>query len=314
MKPNTITRFGELIDPTKCRVESFPGLVAVFGGKLSDDVAKLHCSKRNVFIKWLERNQHQLVTQLVIPENYQDWNGLGKYDDLLAFEQDLGHLTDAVIVFLEGPGSFAELGAFSQIDSLASKLVVVIASEHHQNDSFISLGPVRQLRERFDFSVCTLPSTKPEELEADIGLIFEKLKGKQTRKNLTEAFQAHNSQHQVLAALDLVDLFLAVTREELEVMLKGLGVDIGRNRIHQLLFLLEKVRLITRTNYGDQSFYLPSKPGKFALINYSSTTREKPFDRARWRTEVIQEIAAQGPRRRVCETNFGKERFQSWTS
>lgn len=178
MKPSTLTRFGDLIDPTKCRVESFPGLVAVFGGDLSDDVSKLHCSKRNVFLKWLNRNEHELLPQLVIPENYRAWDGLGKYTDLLAFEQDLGYLTDAVIVFLEGPGSFAELGAFSQITTLASKLIVVIASEHHQDDSFISLGPIRQLQEKYTNSICVIPSTKTEELEADLPLILERLAGK----------------------------------------------------------------------------------------------------------------------------------------
>lgn len=312
MKPTTLTRFRDLIDPTKCRVDSFPGLVAVFGGDISDDASKLNCSKRNVFLKWLQRNDHELLPQLVIPENYGDWNGLGKYKDLLAFERDLGHLTDAVIVFLDGPGSFAELGAFSQIETLASKLIVVIASEHHQDDSFISLGPVRQLQSKDKNSVCPIPSTRNEELEADIPLILKKLDAKKTRKNSTEAFQPRNEQHQVLVTLDLVDLFLALTREELEETLNALGVAIDRNRLHQLLFLLEKVRLIKRVDYGDQRFYLPSKAGDYVLLNYSS--KAEPFDRTRWRIDVLHEIASQGPRKRVCEVHFGQERFKQWTS
>lgn len=252
---------------------------------------------------------------LVVPENYQDWKGLGKYKDLLAFEKDLGYLTDAVVVFLEGPGSFAELGAFSQIPSLASKLLVVIASEHHKDDSFISLGPVRSLVEQYgNESICVIPSAKNEDLEPDIALLTDRLTVKQLRTKKTEAFRANNEDHQIFAALDLIDLFMAVTREELEEALIHLGIHIDRTRVQQLLFLLEKVGLIVRVAYGDQSFYLPEVSGKHVLLNYSSSSKTSPFDRLRWRTVAIQDIAKQGPRRRVCETHFGKERFQSWTS
>lgn len=315
MKQLSLTRFEELIDPAKCRVDSFPGLVAVFGGIISDDSNKLLGSKRNVFIQWIKRTSNSLGSLLVVPENYQDWKGLGKYRDLLAFEKDLGYLTDAVVVFLEGPGSFAELGAFSQIPSLASKLLVVIASEHHKDDSFISLGPIRSLVEKYGKeSICVLPSAKNEDLEPDINLLIERLTAKQQQTKKTEAFRAEKEDHQVFAALDLIDLFLALTREELEEALMHLGIRIDRTRVQQLLFLLEKVGLINRVAYGDQSFYLPKVAGKHVLLNYSSSSKTAPFDRLRWRTMAIQDISKQGPRRRVCETHFGKERFQSWTS
>lgn len=312
MKASALTRFAELIDPTKCRVESFPGLVAVFGGEISDDASKRHCSKRNVFLRWIKDHKNDLVPTLVVPENYRAWDGLGKYPDLLAFEQDLGYLTDAVIVFLEGPGSFAELGAFSQIDSLASKLIVVIASEHHQDDSFISLGPVRQLQKQQSNAVCVIPSQKAEELEKDIPLVLEKLENKKKRKRNSEALLPSSEQHRTLAILDLIDLFLASTREEIGNALKALDIEVTSNRLHQLLFLLDKVGLIKKIGYGDQNFYLPTKVGDQVLINYNS--KSEPFDRTRWRTEVIHEIAAQGPRRRVCEIHFGQERFKQWTS
>lgn len=315
MKIRALDHFGQFIDPTKCRVDSFPGLVAVFGGLLSDDREKRHLSKRNVFIQFLKGTSSPLLDRLVVPENYKDWNGLGKYKDLLAFERDLGYLTDAVVVFLEGPGSFAELGAFSQIDSLASKLVVVIASEHHQDDSFISLGPVRQIYDRFPHSVCSIPSARVEDFESDIQLVIEKINNKQNRKDSSTTFLSNSEEHRILAAIDLIDLFLALTREELEQTLKALGINVDRNRVHQLLFLLEKVKLVRRIAYGDQTFYLPTHVGKYVLLDYSSSVPKQRFDRTRWRTEVIREINdLGGPKRRVCETHFGKERFHSWIS
>jgi hypothetical protein len=281
MKTKTLDLFGQFIDPAKCRVDSFPGLIAVFGGLISDDKEQLNTSKRNIFIQWLKQNRKRLVESLVVPENYKDWNGLGKYKDLLAFERDLGYLTDAVIVFLEGPGSFAELGAFSQIDSLASKLIVVIASEHHQDDSFISLGPIRQLHDRFENSVCRIPSAKEEDSEPDIQLVMDMLAKKQVRKGGSIAFDSESEEHKIIAVIDLIDLFLAITREELAQTLKALSVNLDRTRIHQLLFLLEKVKLITRKAYGDQNFYLPTNIGKYHLLDYSSSSSSQRFDRSR---------------------------------
>lgn len=68
-----------------------------------------------------------------------------KYD-LLTLENILAKSVNAVVVCLESPGSFAELGAFSNHDELKKKLIVYADAQYKNDDSFINLGPIKHLK------------------------------------------------------------------------------------------------------------------------------------------------------------------------
>ena len=62
--------------------------------------------------------------------------------DLLTFEDFLAEVSDTIILFVESPGSFCELGAFSYAEKLFSdKLIIVIDEKHKNEKSFIITGP-----------------------------------------------------------------------------------------------------------------------------------------------------------------------------
>lgn len=65
--------------------------------------------------------------------------------DLLTLENILANSVHCVVILLQSPGTFAELGAFSNHAGLCNKLVVVIDNEYRGKRSFISLGPIRYL-------------------------------------------------------------------------------------------------------------------------------------------------------------------------
>lgn len=61
----------------------------------------------------------------------------------MTFEEFLAEVSDAIILFVESPGSFCELGAFAYADSLFSDKMIVVLDEAYRNSrSFISTGPV----------------------------------------------------------------------------------------------------------------------------------------------------------------------------
>lgn len=68
--------------------------------------------------------------------------------DLLTFEEFLAEVSDSIIIFVESPGSFCELGAFSYAEKLFSeKMIIVIDNKYKGNKSFIMTGPVAKARE-----------------------------------------------------------------------------------------------------------------------------------------------------------------------
>ena len=84
--------------------------------------------------------------------------------DLLTLENLLASSVSAVTILLHSPGTFTELGAFSNHDLLKEKLVVVIDPKYMKSQSFINTGPIRHLRKETSSQVLFL---KMDELNLD---------------------------------------------------------------------------------------------------------------------------------------------------
>ncbi len=68
--------------------------------------------------------------------------------DLLTLENLLAESVSAVVILLQSPGTFAELGAFSNHQGLKDRLLVVIDPRFQKSQSFINTGPVRHLQKQ----------------------------------------------------------------------------------------------------------------------------------------------------------------------
>ncbi len=68
--------------------------------------------------------------------------------DLLTLENLLAESVSAVVILLQSPGTFAELGAFSNHVRLRDRLLVVIDPHYQKSQSFIHTGPVRHLQKQ----------------------------------------------------------------------------------------------------------------------------------------------------------------------
>ena len=66
--------------------------------------------------------------------------------DLLTLENLLAESVHAVVILVQSPGTFTELGAFSNHAKLKNKLILVIDPRYKKSQSFVMTGPVRYLR------------------------------------------------------------------------------------------------------------------------------------------------------------------------
>lgn len=292
MTLRTIEMFLATVDPQKATVVSFPEFVAIFGGSLRSKNSRAQPkSQRDFFLDWILKNRGDLKDLLLLPEHYEDWKDFNTYSDLLLFEKDLGYLTSAVLVFLEGAGAIAELGAFSQIESLSERLVIVVADDLYPKKSFISAGPIRSVVEtkKYPHSLCVLPAGKPAELVKHIAIIIETLDRKRALRGGTKSFDKTDPQHEILLILDLVNLFLAPTITELQLLASNFGKDLKRERLHQILFLLKKTSLISSTTYGDVEYYRPHRFQR-NYLDYSSKPATPNFNRERTKAITLEEL------------------------
>lgn len=298
-----IDTFIETVDPNKATVVSFPEFITIFGSKISLKKRPTKPkSKRDAFYWWVLDHHAGLKDLLIFPESYNDWSDFATYTDLLLFERDLGHLTGAVLIFLESAGSIAELGAFSQIDSLSERLIVVVTQNNHPARSFISLGPIRSIEEtkKHPHSICVIPDVKPHALTAHIPVIFETLEKKRKRDDAVQTFNKSNPQHEILLLLDLINLFLVIQKTELQQLAQHFGIEMKLARLAQILFLLEKTQLIYCQHYGNNQYYVPRNFKKIYL-DYTSNSSSPPFKRDKTKTLIWTEIQKDSYRKNVYE-------------
>lgn len=78
--------------------------------------------------------------------------GHKKYD-LLSLENLLANSVNTVIIPLQSPGTFTELGAFANHRELQNKLTVVIDPKHRRSQGFINTGPIRYLKTKTDSQI-----------------------------------------------------------------------------------------------------------------------------------------------------------------
>ena len=78
----------------------------------------------------IHRYMEKLLPDINVVLSEQLWeDGFDSKIDLLTFEEFLAEVSDAIILFVESPGSFCELGAFAYADSLFSDKMIVVLDD-----------------------------------------------------------------------------------------------------------------------------------------------------------------------------------------
>ena len=76
-------------------------------------------------------------------------NSEGKNGNLLEIEKALSSFADKIIIVLESPSSFTELGVFSY-GALRKKIIVINDSQFRNSESFVTKGPLEAIEDAAD--------------------------------------------------------------------------------------------------------------------------------------------------------------------
>lgn len=265
-----------LISIEKSTINLTPPIVFLFGGKIYDPQDKQK-SVRSILYNHIVTNHNYLTDTLVIPEDFKDWLNDSNYPDLLTFESDLAETSSLVIITLESPGAIAELGSFSVHKELKKKIMLIICEKHHNQNSFIVLGPVRQLINKnvlaYPYNYQSLEGT----LNNFISDIVNNINTYLANMNKTESFNIKNNGHIALLIYELTTIFHALKLNEIQKYLQILSINRSQKEVKRLLFLLQKLDFIKKSRYGNNEFFLPLK--KDQRLNLSSKDKKKLFDR-----------------------------------
>lgn len=205
-------------------------------------------------------------------EDVKDWNSYSAYEDLIEFEKDIAHLCKAIVLFVESPGSIAELGSFAVIPEITEKLIVFVHTDYSSASSFVSLGPLKHINDaradRIHYITWRNKETSINGEALDV-LDSETFKdwGEyvcseidsfiKSKHQVDHTQDKYNRTKEALFIHDVIHLFKAVDFEEIRTYFKLISHEVNKSQIKRSLFCLEKLQLIRPINRGAKTYYLP---------------------------------------------------------
>lgn len=285
--------FVDELDVTKLHVQAPTEIVFLCGGPYVE-LDKIHevpiQSMRDAFRRVIS---HPSLgsRDLVLAEDFTKSSVFSAhYADILEFESDLAQITELIILFCESAGSFTELGSFATVEEIAKRLLVVIRDLYVEANSFITLGPITNLRNKHDHSVYVIEdevvgikdnSHENMNLKAFRDALNLPLKLRFEKDREPTTFNAERAGHIIKLAVGLIQEYGALKFNEISETLKLFKVDITDERLRAFLLCARTVGWITSREKGFDEFYVALDGDDAATFTLTENAKHKNRRRRR---------------------------------
>lgn len=189
--------------------------------------------------------------------------------DIADFEEIIAAISHAIVLFPEGPGSFAETGYFAAKAALAGKSLLVLDSDRQSQDSFISMGPAKIIGENSKFNpVMYLKYSDPNFHDIKNRLMRHKVS--KHRKTLALSDFKYLSNYELLSLIHKICAILSIcTIEDIEFFLRSIfSSQISSPLTRKLTSILVGAKYLVRIGeYGhvhvstEKSSFLKTRDG-----------------------------------------------------
>jgi hypothetical protein len=293
---DALNRFVRSAAIPECRIISTPNLVFLCGGPTAAVGPEI--SARDHFHRYLIAKEPTIERRVKLAETLNSWFDHDTFGDLLELEEYLADISDLIVIFVESPGSIAELGAFAGSESLRPRTLAVLNSLYSTERSFILDGPVRRLGGQeggmvhfYLWNADDLEDPENEiafyDLDRDLCKVLrdrEQSATKERKINLA----SHG--HVMLLIADLVDMIGITSPREIIECLAQWNHIIDLKQLRKYLSLLEHLLLVKRVPNSNQLYYLSRRSYNF--IKWASIG-----DRDRVKASIRDSLAKSDERR-----------------
>ncbi|MGI9887814.1 retron St85 family effector protein [Vibrio chagasii] len=324
-----INTFFKNVQIEKLRLTDVPLLVFFCGGDHHTETPEIHTpSMRYLVLERIKECDSDLYRNIVLAEKFQDWlNQNVDITNLIDLEVLLAELATLVVLIVEGPGAYAELGAFSVIDSIQTKLLPVVNTTLIHERSFINFGPIDFLKnEKPETPITELPwpviitckdnmitSSVDMEDKDDINLIanviYDDIKTALANNTVSSPLLDINKKgHVFLLIHEIIYLLKAVIVKEIKSTLSvNFSLDISSKDIKKYLYILLKLSFIeeSKIKKDDVKYYFSKL--NYSLFKYSYHSRDTKLHRDEFVTQILLHYYKNDSRRQVAINNQGKD-------
>ena len=159
--------------------------------------------------------------------------------DLSEFERLMASLSLCVVLFPEGPGSYAELGLFSAWKDVAEKVLVIADASKQGRDSFMLSGPIRKIDSLSTFRPTIWLDYDSPNLSMIIQRINERRNAHVYQKHLNREDYSDFSEFEQLAIiLWIIDTIRLVDLTTIVFLVRSLIGNSNQNFIESVLAVL----------------------------------------------------------------------------
>lgn len=300
-----VKSFTGAVAPVDTTIYQYPSHILVFGGPTGvESGVNPFSSCRNVFVSESLALRHPLGQSLIIPEDYPEWNSAEGYHNLVEFELDAGCLARAIVLFVETPGSIAELGTFCMDEDLRERLLVLVDQKYvDEKGSFIFNGPIKFIRKfHEEYSLCSVDNIEsPSDFKAEVPSVLETLKEKIENEVGRPRFSSKRKRDQFLLIADLVDLFRALLKKEILQLLDFFGIAVDPHRFSQMIWQLKLFELIKEVQVYGNTYFVAIKKLDHQFLDYQSSKLDRPFSRQGFKAQVWSALFQDQKRKKATE-------------
>ena len=268
----SLVDFAKSLRVDRCKIENTPNFVFLCGGPTT-----IGASCRSFFNQYLLSKKPAWTERVKLAEDVNSWfNKDNAFPDLLELENYLAHLADVIVLFVESPGSIAELGAFAASDVLRPKLLAVRNTFYDSKRSFIADGPIRKIWNTSKESIQSYtwdpeqldtPATK-EEFGDVANRLTEILECREKRRPQQLAFKAKEIGHTLLLVADLIRIPGVASKSDVARCLKVLRCKKALASLDHHLSVLQSIDFIQKHHRSDRSFYVSHSSKPFIRYAY----------------------------------------------
>lgn len=272
------------MDVDKIHVQAPSDIIFLCGGQRTDLSEPTPVSLRDAFLKIID-NPVLRKRDLVQAEDISAATTFfDTYENILDLETDLAQIVELIVLFCESEGSLAELGSFSMIHEIASRLFVIVRERHWQDQSFVRLGPLRRLQKQYgrdsifvikDGQV-GIQGNSVANVDKEIlkSLLNSPLTARLERRREPSTFNAEIAGHVIKLIVGLIQEYGALTSDEIRETLADLSVHKQEKEVDRYLLCAREVGWLKQAAQGSHDYFVARNNMKFAATFSSKNTTQ----------------------------------------
>jgi hypothetical protein len=273
----SIADFAKSLRLDKCKIKNRPDLIFLCGGILPPDANGPFVSARDFFYRYLLDENSRWTTRIKLAEKISAWFRKDEaFPDLLQLENYLAGLAAATILFVESPGSIAELGAFAASDALRPKTLAVLNTFFDIKNSFIADGPAQRIKGDnpqhvlyYEWNPTKLNSAETQTEFTEIArALIDSLRQEDAARKKLLSFDAKETGDTLLLVADLIRIAGVASKSDLADCLQILDLHSTKEAVDRYLSILQSIDFVVERRRSNQIFYVRGSSTVFVRYAY----------------------------------------------